>query len=151
MTDSLVDRRDFNRMLLLSLTSAVAGGLAPATVLAQAHGGPTQASRRVVNKQLLPGEPQREIVLVEVTYPPGTGSPKHTHANGVMAYVVSGSIASQVDEEAERTYQAGESWWEPPGALHRVSRNAGSTESAVLLAIYVAPKGAQPEDLMKPV
>jgi hypothetical protein len=28
-------------------------------------------------KQALPGEPQRELTLIEVTYPPGTGSPAH--------------------------------------------------------------------------
>jgi hypothetical protein len=33
----------------------------------------------------------------------------------------------------------------------RVSRNASSTESATLLAIYIAPKGAMPADLMEPL
>ena len=50
-----------------------------------------------------------------------------------------------------RTYHAGQSWWEPPGALHRVSRNASSNDPAVLLAIYIVPEGARPEDLMKPI
>src|SRR5262249_2125331 len=42
-------------------------------------------------------------------------------------------------------------WWEPEGAIHRVSRNASSTESATLLAIYIAPKGATAADLIKPI
>jgi len=53
-----------------------------------------------------PGEPERDLILAEVTYPPGTGSPLHLHANGVLAFVVSGSIASKVGEEPERTYRA---------------------------------------------
>jgi len=99
----------------------------------------------------LPGDPPREITLVEVNYPPDTGSPPHQHANGVMAYVVSGSIASKVGDAPEQTYHAGEAWWEPVGAVHRVSRNASSTEPATLLAIYIAPTGATAEQLMKPM
>jgi quercetin dioxygenase-like cupin family protein len=110
-----------------------------------------RSSRREVIKQRLPGDPAREISLVEVEYPPGTGSPPHAHANGVMAFVVSGSIASQVGDGPERTYKAGEAWWEPVGAVHRVSRNPSSTEPAKLLAIYIAHEGATSADLMKPL
>jgi quercetin dioxygenase-like cupin family protein len=104
-----------------------------------------------VIKQELPGEPSRDLLLVEVTYPPGASSPAHLHANGVMAFVVSGTIASKVGDEPEHTFTAGSAWWEPPGAVHRVSRNASSTEPAKLLAIYIAPKGATAADLMKPM
>jgi quercetin dioxygenase-like cupin family protein len=116
---------------------------------AQEHA--TVGTRREVIRQELPGEPLRDISLIEVTYPPATGSPPHLHANGVMAFVVSGAIVSKVGDGAERTFHAGEAWWEPPGAIHRVSRNASSTDPATLLAIYVAPKGATSDDLMKPI
>jgi len=109
------------------------------------------ATRRKVIQQVLPGEPPREIVLVEVGYPPGTGSPAHLHANGVMAFVVAGTIISQLGEGPEETFRAGEAWWEPAGTIHRASRNASATEPASLLAIYLAPPGATPEDLMKPI
>jgi quercetin dioxygenase-like cupin family protein len=121
------------------------------TASAQQSDAQSRSSRRVVIKQELPGQPQREMILVEVTYPPGTGSPPHIHPNGVMAFVVSGAIASKVNDGPEQVFRAGEAWWEPPGALHRVSRNASSTAPATLLAIYVAPKGASGADLMKPV
>jgi quercetin dioxygenase-like cupin family protein len=35
-------------------------------------------------------------------------------------------------------YGTGESWVEAPGAHHRVSENASSTEPAKLLAVFVA-------------
>ena len=110
-----------------------------------------RATRRDVIEQALPGEPARDITLVEVTYPPGEGSPPHLHANGVMAFVVSGVIASKVGDGLERVFHAGDAWWEPPGAVHRVSRNPSNVESAKLLAIYIAPKGAIGADLMKPL
>ena len=68
-----------------------------------------------------------------------------------MAYVVSGAIASKVGDGAEQTFHTGEAWWEPPGAIHRVSRNASLDQPATLLAIYIAPKGATAADLMKPL
>ncbi|WP_426437529.1 cupin domain-containing protein [Bradyrhizobium genosp. P] len=102
-------------------------------------------------KQPLPGDPKRETTLVEVVYPPGTGSPVHAHANGVMAFVVSGSTASQVGDGPAQTYKAGDAWWEPVGAVHRVSWNPSPTVSATLLAIYIAPEGATAADLMKPL
>jgi quercetin dioxygenase-like cupin family protein len=102
-----------------------------------------------VIKQELPGEPLRVLSLVEVTYPPGVGSPVHRHANGVMAYVVSGAIASKVGNEPEQMFYAGDAWWEPPGAIHRVSRNVSLTDPATLLAIYIAPEGTTATDLMK--
>ena len=98
---------------------------------------------------LLPGDPPREITLVEVTYPPGTGSPPHSHPNGVMAFVVAGAIASKVGDQPEQVFHEGEAWWEPLGAVHRVSRNASSVEPATLLAIYIASPGVAFEDLHK--
>jgi quercetin dioxygenase-like cupin family protein len=143
-----VSRRAFSHVSFASLLAVVAASqsAAGAATLAGAR-----AARREVVKQTLPGDPPREMTLVEVNYPPDTGSPPHQHANGVMAYVVSGSIASKVGDAPEQTYRAGEAWWEPVGAVHRVSRNASSTEPATLLAIYIAPTGATAEQLMKPM
>ena len=143
-----VSRRTFSHVSLASIFAVVAASQSTAGAVAFAG---ASAARREVIKQALPGDPPREIILVEVNYPPDTGSPPHQHANGVMAYVVSGSIASKVGDAPEQTYHAGEAWWEPVGAVHRVSRNASSTEPATLLAIYVAPTGATAEQLMKPM
>src|SRR5262249_28791411 len=145
-----VTRRGFNAASLFPLIMTVAAAL-PCNAAAQPAPVSARSSRRDVIKQRLPGDPARDITLVEVTYPPGTGSPPHTHANGVMAFVISGTIASKVGDGPEQTFLAGDAWWEPVGAIHRVSRNASSTQTATLLAIYVAPAGATAADLMKPI
>ncbi len=143
-----ISRRNFNHVSLASVLAALAASQSTASFAASEN---ATSSRRDVIKQALPGEPPREMTMVEVNYPPGTGSPPHQHANGVMAFVVSGSIASKVGDAPEQTYRAGDAWWEPVGAIHRVSRNASSTEPAKLLAIYIAPTGASAEHLMKPM
>jgi quercetin dioxygenase-like cupin family protein len=144
------NRRQFGRDALVSCLAALAASTTASAVYAQSNSA-AASSRREVMKQVLPGEPERGLTLIEVTYPPGTGSPAHLHANGVAAFVVSGSIASQVGDGPEQTYHAGAAWWEPPGAVHRVSRNASATEPATLLAIYIAPRDATAADLMKPM
>jgi len=146
-----VSRRQFNRGSLIALLTTAAARSVGGEASAQQSAPSAAATRRDVIKQELTGEPLRDLWLVEVTYPPGAGSPPHLHANGVMAYVLSGAIASKVGAEPEQMFHAGDAWWEPPGAIHRVSRNASLTEPASLLAIYIAPKDATAADLMRPL
>jgi quercetin dioxygenase-like cupin family protein len=150
-TPPAVSRRNFNQASLASLLAAAGAASLDGAVLAEQPATATASKRRDVIKQDLPGEPARELMLIEITYPPGTGSPPHLHANGVMAFVLSGAIVSKVNDGPEQTFNAGAAWWEPPGAVHRVSRNASATEPATLLAIYIAPKGAAAAELMKPL
>ena len=146
-----ISRRIFDRASLISLLATAASSL-DGIALAQQRATQGDQTRRNVIEQALPGEPARDITLVEVTYAPGEGSPPHLHANGVMAFVVSGAVASKVGGDGpERVFHARDAWWEPPGAIHRVSRNASNVEAARLLAIYIAPKGATGTDLMKPL
>lgn len=87
----------------------------------------------------LPNVPGKTLTAVEVVYPPGGASAPHHHAGSafIYAYVVSGSIVSEVEGGGERSYKAGESFYETPGAHHLVSRNASTTEPAKLLAVFV--------------
>jgi quercetin dioxygenase-like cupin family protein len=143
ITEPTVTRRRFNCVSLLSLIMTIAATL-PGAAAAQPAPGASAPTRREVIKQRLPGEPERDITL-------GTGSPPHMHTNGVMAFVVSGTVVSKVGDGPEQTFHAGGAWWEPEGAIHRVSRNASFTEGATLLAIYIAPKNATAADLINPM
>jgi quercetin dioxygenase-like cupin family protein len=87
----------------------------------------------------LPNVPGKALIAVTVDYPPGTKSAPHTHAKSgfIYAYVVSGAIRSQVGDEPAKVYRAGESFFEMPGAHHKISENASTTEPARLLAVFV--------------
>ena len=78
-----------------------------------------------------------------VDYAPGGASPSHTHAKSafIFAYVLSGEIESQVNDGPSKVFRAGESFYETPGSLHSVSRNASTTEPAKLLAVFVVDSG----------
>ena len=60
-----------------------------------------------------------------------------------FAYVLSGTIRSQVEGEPLGVYSAGQTWTEPPNAHHIVSANASKTEPARLIAYIIADDGAQ--------
>lgn len=94
----------------------------------------------------IPNIPGKSLVAVEVSYPPDGASAPHHHARSafIYAYVVSGEIQSQVDDGPARIYKAGESFYEVPGAHHRISRNASKTLPAKLLAVFVVDTGEQP-------
>ena len=94
----------------------------------------------------IPNIPGKSLIAVEVEYAPGAASPSHTHAKSafIYAYVISGAIESKVNDGATRIYRAGESWSEPPGATHSISRNASRTESAKLLAVFVLDTNDNP-------
>jgi quercetin dioxygenase-like cupin family protein len=87
----------------------------------------------------IPNVPGKSLIAVEVLYAPGGASHPHSHAKSafIYGYVVSGSIASKVNDEPERVYKAGESFFEEPGSRHPVSRNASKTRPAKLLAVFV--------------
>jgi quercetin dioxygenase-like cupin family protein len=90
-------------------------------------------------EQAIPNIPGKSLTAVVVDYPPGGASPSHVHAKSafIYGYIVSGAIESQVNDGPKRVYRAGESFYEPPGSSHPVSRNASTTEPAKLLAVVV--------------
>jgi quercetin dioxygenase-like cupin family protein len=90
-------------------------------------------------ERTLPNIPGKSLIAVVVDYAPGGASPAHTHAKSafIFAYVLSGEIESQVNDGPRKTFRAGESFYETPGALHAISRNASQTEPAKLLAVFV--------------
>ena len=90
--------------------------------------------------------PGKSLHAVTVHYPPGAKSEAHHHANSafIMAYVISGSIRSQLEGEPARVYHAGETWSEAPGAHHTISENASATEPAELLAVFLLDTGDGP-------
>ena len=96
----------------------------------------------VVFNHSLSNAPGKTMTAVVVDYPPGAKSKPHHHAGVVFAYVLAGAVRSQVNDEAPRIYQAGESFFEDLNDHHTISENASETEPARLLAVLVADTGA---------
>jgi len=96
-----------------------------------------------VTSHALPNVPGKRVTVVRVVYGPGGFTRAHRHAGSVTAYVTKGEIRSQLGGGAIEIFKAGQSFFEPPGAIHLVSANASNTEPAELIAVFVADEGAQ--------
>jgi quercetin dioxygenase-like cupin family protein len=93
----------------------------------------------------LPNVPGKTLTVVQVDYRPGGFSAPHRHPTSgfVFAYVLSGTVRSQVEGQPVREYRAGETWTEPPNAHHIVSANASKTKPARLMAYVIADDSAK--------
>jgi quercetin dioxygenase-like cupin family protein len=132
------------KVSLAALTVAMM--LAPA---AHAEPAPENSDQKPVVRPVFnqpTNVPDKSLQAVTVSYPPGAKSGAHHHAKSafIMAYVISGSIRSQVEGEPARVYHAGETWREAPGAHHTISENASATEPAELLAVFLLDTGDAP-------
>lgn len=92
-----------------------------------------------ISSHALPNVPGKRVTMVRVFYGPGGFTRAHRHAGSVT----NGEIRSQLAGGPIETFKVGQSFFEPPGAMHLVSANASNTEPAELIAIFVADEGAQ--------
>jgi quercetin dioxygenase-like cupin family protein len=111
--------------------------------------GSTQDVVEPISSHALPNVPGKRVTIVRVFYGPGGFTPAHRHGGSVTAYVTKGEIRSQLAGGPVETFGVGQSFFEPPGAVHLVSANASMTEPAELIAVFVADEGAQLTTLVK--
>jgi len=90
----------------------------------------------------LPDVPGKELSMITVEYPPGAQDPIHTHDAHALVYVLEGSIAMQVKGGAPVTLKPGETFYEAPGDVHVVGRNASTTAPAKFVVVLLKQKGA---------
>jgi quercetin dioxygenase-like cupin family protein len=96
-----------------------------------------------IGSYALPNVPGKRVTIVRVFYGPGGFTRAHRHGGSVTAYITKGEIRSQLGGGPIETFKVGQSFFEPPGAIHLVSANASNSEPAELIAVFVADEGAQ--------
>jgi quercetin dioxygenase-like cupin family protein len=101
-----------------------------------------------VMKQAIPEAAGKNVLMATVSYKPGQASEAHMHPESIFAYVLEGHVTSQLEGSPAKTYGPGESWYEPPGAHHVVSKNASATKPAKLLVFAIAGDG---EPIKQPI
>jgi quercetin dioxygenase-like cupin family protein len=136
--------KNSRKAALLAIGLAVAGMFAGAGLNATSPAANSDSRVQLVLSAALQNAPGSRLTAVVVRYGPGESSRAHHHAGSVFAYVLSGSIRSQNSATGPaRIYKTGEGFFEPDGSIHSISENASSTEPASLLAVFVAPEGAE--------
>ncbi|HTN76466.1 MAG TPA: cupin domain-containing protein [Pirellulaceae bacterium] len=121
-------------LLLLGIVLGVGG-----MTLAQPHehgaGKVTPLSQREIEEKF-DGQ-ESSVTMLEVAYGPGEGSPPHRHAGPIFGYVLEGEFETALGDEPAKTLKAGETFYEPGGILHRVSRNPSQKTRTRVLAVMV--------------
>ena len=110
---------------------------------AAAAGQPTQSTLTEVFTHDLPNLTMEgwEVHVNWVDYPPGRVGARHRHPGFTLAYVLEGAVIAKITGQSEQTFTAGQMFYEPPGSVHEVSKNASQTVRARLLAMNFMPKG----------
>src|SRR5204863_242163 len=64
-----------------------------------------------------------KVTTIEVTMEPGQSSPPHRHPGPVFGYILEGDYEWGLNDQPIKTLKVGDTFYEPTGSLHRVSRN----------------------------
>src|SRR3954464_14476767 len=62
------------------------------------------------------------VTMVEVTFGPGQAGTPHRHPGAAFVYIVEGTYELGIDDRPTKLFKAGQTFHEPSGCLHRVSR-----------------------------
>ena len=95
----------------------------------------------VLRTQELSGLVAKEGVILTVSYLPGESSPMHRHNAHTFVYVLDGSIVMQLEGEDPVIVRQGETFYESPDDIHKVSKNASDSQPAKFLVFIVKDKG----------
>jgi len=100
--------------------------------------------------QALPDLPGREVRITLLDRPPGNASLPHRHpGHHTFGYVVEGSYELGVNGAPTRMLKAGDTFYEPPGALHSVSRNA-SPDKQLKIVVFMVADAKSPSTVNEP-
>jgi quercetin dioxygenase-like cupin family protein len=84
------------------------------------------AVRTILEHHDQSGVPGKEIVIGTATLPPGSSIAYHTHPGDESGYVLKGTLILKVQGQPDRTLKAGDSFFNPKGAVHSVMPAPGA-------------------------
>lgn len=91
---------------------------------------------------------ESKATTVEVTLAPGESDSPHRHPGPAFGYVLEGEYEWAIDENPAKTLKVGDTFYEPTGCLHRVSKNPSKSGKTRILAVVLHP--ADVDDIVLP-
>jgi quercetin dioxygenase-like cupin family protein len=100
---------------------------------------PAPAAAKPLLVQPLADLPGREVRITLLDRAPGSGSPPHRHPrHHTFGYVVEGTYEFAIDGQPSRILNSGETFYEPPTAVHSISRNPSTDKRTTIVVFMVA-------------
>jgi len=93
---------------------------------------------------------ETKVTVVEVTLEPGQAGAPHRHPGPVIGYVLEGEYEWAIDDQPAKTLKAGDTFYEPTGCLHRVSKNPAAKGNTRVLAVVLHPRDARQITIPEP-
>ena len=132
----------------VAIMALVIGICAPSIGLEQdAHHDANPTSHKPSNVLFstpLQDVPGKQLVVVGLELKPKGRQPSvaHRHPGSVYVYVTRGTARLGLEGQPVQEVHTGESFFEPPGALHTIAESASETETATAIAVMIVPAGA---------
>src|SRR5262245_65121150 len=89
-----------------------------------------------------------KATTVEVTLGPGESNAPHRHPGPGFGYILEGEYEWAIDDNPAKILKVGDTFYEPTGCLHRVSRNPSKKGNTRILAMVLHP--ADVKDIVIP-
>jgi quercetin dioxygenase-like cupin family protein len=100
---------------------------------------PAAGGVQQIVSQPLADVPGREVRMSLIERAPGFASPPHRHpGHHTFGYVLEGTYEFAIDRGEPRLLKAGDTFYEPPTAVHSTSRNPSTDQRLKLLVFMVA-------------
>jgi quercetin dioxygenase-like cupin family protein len=116
-------------------------GIAAGVMAAQfATAAPPPDVKEIMSKPF-PDIPDKEGLMLTVTYPPGGADEIHRHNAHAFVYVLEGSVVMQLRGGEPVTLKTGETFYEGPNDVHIVGRNASDSKPAKFVVFLVKKQG----------
>lgn len=123
----------------LILFVLLCGGSAMAHGPAETGGAPHPVVKPIAS-QALRDYPGKEVLVLDVEFPPGSVDPVHRHDAEAFVYVLEGSIVMGLNGGEEVTLEPGQVFHEGPADIHTVGRNASADKPAHFIAFLIKDK-----------
>lgn len=129
-----------NLLLLAFGGLLTAGGMSFAHLHEDGESVKVLSSREIVEK--VDGK-EAKATMVEVTLDAGQSGKPHRHPGPVFGYVLEGEYELGIDDQPTKVFKVGETFYEPTGCLHRVSKNPAKSGKTRLIAVVVHSRDAK--------
>ena len=133
-------------LLALTIVAGAVGGMTLAQHGEHGNGGVKTLSRKDITEKI--DGKKAKATTVEVTLGPGEASAPHRHPGPAFGYVLEGEYEWAIDDNPAKILKVGDTFYEPGGCLHRVSKNPSKKDKTRILAVVLHP--ADVKDIVIP-
>jgi len=122
-------------LLAIVFGTLAVGGMTLAHHAEHGKGGVKTLSQKDITEKI--DGKQAKATTVEVTLGPDEASAPHRHPGPAFGYVLEGDYEWAIDDNPVQKLKAGDTFYEPTGCLHRVSRNPSDKNKTRVIAVVL--------------